>query len=171
MDTTGFQRSVWTRILSAGSMTAIVACFAIGQARAQFVNPVPPPPPPTFNPSSPNTVPQPPYVPVAPAAPGGLPGSEPVPNSPVTVAPSAVTPEATTPAAAVKSAPSKAPVSHEARLARHRSNRHGRAYAARMIGPSYYPGLGLIYPPYPDPCHFSPMWHGYWVGYLTYTCS
>jgi hypothetical protein len=191
MDATGFQRPLWTKILSAGSMTAIVACFAIGQARAQFVNPVPPPPPPTFNPSTPNTVPQPPYVP---AAPGGLPGAappsslnesapvppppppalnppspSPAPQPPVTpVSPAARQPVNVPPAA--KSESSRAQISHQGRLRHRWSRRHGRAYAARVIGPSYYPGWGVIYPPYPDPCHFSRVWQGYWVGSWEYTC-
>jgi hypothetical protein len=159
MDAIGFQRPALAKIFNAGWVTAIIACFAIGQAQAQFVNPVPTAPPPTFNPSSPSTVPQPPETPISPGPPSGLPGSTP---------PSNFNESAPVPA---KSRLSRAHVSHHGQLRHHWSRRHGRAYAARVIGPSYYPGLGVIYPPYPDPCHFSRVWHGYWMGYWMYTCS
>ena len=70
MTATAFQRSAAR--FGAVSVAALIAAFAIVEARAQqTVNPVPPPPPPTFNPSTPNTVPQAPYVPVSPASPSG----------------------------------------------------------------------------------------------------
>ena len=68
MAATGFERPA-RALFAAVSLAAMIAAFAIGQARAQTVNPVPPPPPPAFNPSTPNTVPQAPYVPVSPTAP------------------------------------------------------------------------------------------------------
>ena len=78
MAATGFERPA-RALFAAVSLAAMIAAFAIGQARAQTVNPVPPPPPPTFNPSTPNTVPQAPYVPVSPTLPSGLSGSAPAP--------------------------------------------------------------------------------------------
>ena len=40
----------------------------------------------------------------------------------------------------------------------------------RVLGPSYYPGFGEIYPPYDNPCHFSQTWSGYFAGSWTYRC-
>ncbi len=68
MEATRFERPP-ASLFAAVSLTAMIAAFAIGQARAQTVNPVPPPPPPVFNPSSPSTVPQAPEVPVSPTPP------------------------------------------------------------------------------------------------------
>src|SRR5579862_2450989 len=152
------------------ALTAIAMCFALGQAQAQLVNPVPPPPPPTFNPSSPSspsTSPQPPETPVSPGPSTGLPGSG-APSGSNESTPSTASHLGT--AAPVVATPSvaSAKVSHHGYL-RHR--RHGKTYAARVIGPSYFPGLGLVYPPYPDPCHWRPIGGGPWVGSWTYTCS
>ena len=43
-------------------------------------------------------------------------------------------------------------------------------HAVRVLGPSYYPGLGEIYPPYANPCHISQTWSGYYAGSWTYRC-
>jgi hypothetical protein len=80
------------------------------------------------------------------------------------------------------------PISHESAAASARvtpsassarGNRHGhlahrrsgRNYAVRMTGPSYFPGLGVVYPPYPDPCHWHRTWEEPWVGNWMYSCS
>ena len=165
MDAKRFQRPAITKLIIAGWLTAIVACFAPGQIHAQFVNPVPPTSP-TFNPSSPNIVPQPPERPVSPATPNGLssPGSSPDLNE---SAPAAVIHQGTNASASRKSGVSEARNSHR-RLARH--SRYGKSYAVRITGPSYFPGLGVIYPPYPNPCRWVPAWDGAWQ-YLAYSCS
>jgi hypothetical protein len=171
MDAKQFQRPALGKLLVAGWVSATVACFPLGQARAQFVNPVPPSPPPTFNPSSPSTVPQAPETPVSPGAPSGLPGSSGVPSGLNESEPAIASPTSHNgTAATVETTPSvsSAHRSHHGHLA-HR--RRGQSYAARVIGPSYFPGLGVIYPPYPDPCHWLRVWEGPWVGSWMYTCS
>jgi hypothetical protein len=166
MQATGFQRPA-AALFAAVSVAATIAAFAIGQARAQMVNPPPPPPPPVFNPIIPNTVPQPPPVPVSPAPPSGL-GSAP---APAIVPVPAVPPQTANAPAAAKPALSPRHVRRHG-AGRHRwSRRHARYHAPRVLGPSYYPGLGEFYPPYPNPCHFSRLWSGYYAGYPTYTCS
>jgi hypothetical protein len=171
MDAKRLHRSPPGKIIITGWVTAIVACFALGQAQAQFVNPVPPPPPPTFNPSSPSTVPQAPETPVSPGTPSGLPGSSGVPaglneNPPAIASPTSRNGTA----ASVETTPSvsRAHGSHHGHLAQ---RRHARHYAAPVIGPSYYPGLGIVYPPYADPCHWGRTWEGPWVGSRVYSCS
>jgi hypothetical protein len=192
----GFKRPA--ALFAGVSLAAMVAAFAIGHARAQTVIPPPPPPPPVFNPSSPSTLPQAPEVPVSPTLPSGPSGFAPEPASPAIepppvspaiepppvsppVAPAPVSPAieppppvtpqtANTPVAA-KAAPSQTHAAHH-RGVRHRwSKRRARFYAPRVLGPSYYPGLGEFYPPYADPCHFSRVWHGYFVGYWAYSCA
>jgi hypothetical protein len=158
-------------LFAAGSLAAAIATFAIGQAGAQFVNPVPPPPPPTFNPSSPNTVPQAPERPVSPTSPGGLPGSAPVPSSPVITPVPDVTPQTVTAPAAAHPGRSRTHARHHGRIRERGSRRHARFHAVPVTGPSYYPGLGEFYPPYPNPCHFRQVWDGFYGGYRTYTCS
>jgi hypothetical protein len=171
MDAKRFQRSALAKLIIAGGATAIVACFALGQAQAQFVNPVPPSPPPTLNPSSPNTVPQAPEIPVSPGTPSGLPGSSGVPSGLNESAPVIASPTSHNgTAATVETTPSVS--STHRRHYRHVAHRrHPRYYAARVIGPSYFPGLGVIYPPYPDPCRWQSRWEGPWVGSWMYTCS
>jgi len=170
MDATGLQRRASAKIFNAAWMTAMIVCFAVGQAQAQTVNPVPPLPPPTFNPSSPSTVPQVPETPVSPAPPSGPPGSA-APPGVIESVPGPASQQPINEPVVAKSGLSSAHVSHHAQLPSHWNRRQGRAYAARAIGPSYYPGWGLIYPPYPDPCHVGRVWHGYWVGYRVYICS
>jgi hypothetical protein len=206
MEATGFERPA--ALLAAVSLAAMIAAFAIGQARAQTVNPVPPPPPPVFNPSSPSTVPQAPEAPVSPTPPTGLSGSTPAPASPAIESPPAVTPQtATAPAPAPAPAPASPaieppPVSpavvpppvvtpqtatapeaatpalspthagHHGAVRHRWSRRHVRFHAVRVLGPSYYPGLGEFYPPYANPCRFSRVWHGYYAGlWSSYGCS
>jgi hypothetical protein len=167
MDAKRLQRPFSGKLIITGWVTAVIACFALGQAQAQFVNPVPPPAPPTLNPSTPSTVPQAPEVPVSPGASSGLPGSSGVNQSrPAISVPTS--PSGT--AASVERTPSvsTAHVSHHGHLAQ---RRHARHYAARVIGPSYYPGLGIIYPPYADPCHWGRTWEGPWAGSRIYGCS
>jgi hypothetical protein len=171
MDAKRLQRPPSGKLIITGCVTTIVACFALGQAQAQFVNPVPPPPPPTINPSSPRNLPQAPETPVSPGTPSGLPGSYRVPSglnesSPAVSAPTS--PSGT--AASVERTPSvsRAHRNHHGHLAQRRNARH---YAARVLGPSYYPGLGIIYPPYADPCHWGRTWEGPWVGSWLYSCS
>jgi hypothetical protein len=161
------QRLASVKLIIAGCLTAIVAWFALGQAQAQFVNPVPPPPAPTFNPSNPSTLPQSPETPVSPALPSGPSGSG-VPSGLNERTP--VTGSHTGTAASVDTTPrvSSAEVGHRGHV---RRLRHGRSYAVRVTGPSYFPGLGIIYPPYPDPCHWRQAWEGPWVGSWMYTCS
>ncbi len=158
---------------AAVALAAMIAAFAIGQARAQTVNPVPPPPPPTFNPSTPNTVPQAPYVPISPAAPSGL-GSTPAPapSSPAIAPSPPVPPQTANPAAEAKPALSRRHAGHH-RWVRHRWNRrHARFHAVRVLGPAYYPGLGEFDPPYPNVCHFNRVSSGYYAGlWSSYSCS
>lgn len=170
MHARGFWRPAPATLFTAGWAAAMIACFTIGQAQAQFVNPAPPPPPPTFNPSSPYTVAPTPETPVSPGTPSGLPGS---PSELNESAPAPVSQPEISTAAKAKPTLSRARGRHHGHLRRRagRRRRHGRAYAVRAIGPSYFPGLGTFYPPYLDPCHFSRVWNGYWVGSWTYTCS
>jgi hypothetical protein len=169
MDAKRFQRAASAKLVTAGSVAAIVACFAFGPAQAQTVNPVPPTTP-TLNPSSPSTVPQSPEAPVSPGAPGGLSGSGGTPGSNVGVPSIAVTAGHEGKSASVEETPSvsSARRSHHGHLARRKL---GRNYAVRMTGPSYFPGLGIVYPPYPDPCHWRRAWEDPWMGNWTYTCS
>jgi hypothetical protein len=192
MEATGFERPA-AGLFAVVSLAAMIASFAIGQARAQTVNPVPPPPPPVFNPSSPSTVPQAPEAPVSPTLPSGPSGFAPAPASPAIEPPPPVTPQtATAPAPAVpaivpppavtpqtapvleaaKPAPSRTHAGHHGAVRYRWSRRHVRFHAARVLGPSYYPGLGVFYPPYANPCHFSRVWSGYYAGlWSSYGCS
>jgi hypothetical protein len=169
MDTKRFQRAASAKLVTAGCVIAITACFAFGPAQAQSVNPVPPTTP-TLNPSSPSTVPQSPEAPVSQGAPSGLSGSGGTPGSNVGVPSIAVPTGREGTAASVEATPSVSRTrgSHHRHLA-HR--RLGRNYAVRMTGPSYFPGLGIVYPPYPDPCHWRHAWDDSWGGNWTYTCS
>jgi hypothetical protein len=191
MAATGFERPA-AALFAAVALAAMIAAFAIGQARAQMVNPVPPPPPPVFNPSGPSAVPQAPEAPVAPTPPTGLSGSAPAPASPAIEPPPAVTPQtATAPAPAsptvvpppavtpqtapapeaAKSAPSRTHAGHRGAVRYRWSRRHVRFHAVRVEGRSYYPGLGEFYPPYTNPCHFSRVWSGYYAGlWNSYGC-
>jgi hypothetical protein len=164
MDAKRFQRPATTKLIIAGWLTAIIACFSPGQTHAQFVNPVPPTSP-TFNPSSPNIVPQSPERPVSPGTPNSLSGSSASPDLNES-APAAVV-QRKNASASRKSVVSTTHGSHRA-LARH--GRQGKSYAVRVTGPSYFPGLGIIYPPYPNPCRWVPAWDGAWQ-YLAYSCS
>jgi hypothetical protein len=167
MDANRLQRSASAKLITVGCLTAIAACLAVGQAQAQFVNPVPPPPPPTLNPSNPTTSPQPPETPVSPGLPSGPSGSG-VPSGLNESPP--VTGSHTGTATSVDTTPrvSSAEVDHRGHTRRWR---HGRSFAARVTGPSYFPGLGIIYPPYPNPCHWRQAWEGPWVGSWMYICS
>jgi hypothetical protein len=177
MQATGFERPA-AALFAVVSLAATIAAFAIGQAQAQTVNPVPPPPPPTFNPSTPSTVPQAPEAPVTPTPPSGLPGPAPAPASPAivpapatpAVVPPVVTPPTTNAPAAAEPSLARAHAGHRGGV-RHRSTRrHAHSHAVRVLGPSYYPGLGEFYPPYANPCHFSRAWNGYYAGFLAYSC-
>jgi hypothetical protein len=160
-----FRQPAITKLIIAGWLTAIIACFAPGQTHAQFVNPVPPTSP-TFNPSSPNIVPQSPERPVSPGTPSGLSGSSASPDLNES-APAAVIHQRANASASRKSVVSttrgsdRDPALH---------GRQGKSYAVRVTGPSYFPGLGIIYPPYPNPCRWVPAWNGAWQ-YLAYSCS
>lgn len=79
-------------------------------------------------------------------------------------------PETTTPPAAAEPAPSAAHIRHHGRI-HHRWRRHHGRYYVRPLGPAYYPGLGEFYPPYPNPCHPSRFWSGFYAGYPTYSCG
>jgi hypothetical protein len=169
MDAKRFQRAALAKLVTAGSVTAIVACFAFGSARAQLVQPVPPTTP-TLNSSSPSTVPQSPEAPVSPGAPSGLSGSGVNSGSSAGV-PAIVGPASHEDIAASARVPSNVP---SARRSHHGHLAHGRSarnYAVRMTGPSYFPGLGFVYPPYPDPCHWQRAWEVPWMGNWMYTCS
>jgi hypothetical protein len=190
MAATRFERPA-VSLFAAVSLAGMIAAFAIGQVRAQPVTPPVPPPNPTFNPSGPSTVPQAPYVPVSPAPPSGLSGSAPAPVSPdiappvptppppaVTPPPVVTPPPAVTPPAAVTPQAATAPETPV--LSRTHARYHGPArrwsrhhvrFHARVVGPSYYPGLGEFYPPYADPCHFRRVWQGYYAPYWTYACG
>jgi hypothetical protein len=152
-------------------LAAAIAAFAIGEARAQPVNPPIVMPPPTFNPSTPYTVPQPPPTPVSPTLPSGL-GSGAAPVSPAVVLPRSETPETAKAHAAKAHAAKPARMHHHYRKVHARSARHhARFHAVRLRGPSYYPGLGLV-PATVHPCHFRGVWSGYDAGeWDTYTCS
>jgi hypothetical protein len=152
---------------AAASLAGMIVAFAVGQAPAQTVNPVPPMSP-TLNPSNPGTIPQTPETPVSPSAPRGLSGSSSAPGSVVVAPPASVNRETTKTSA--KPSPSPAHARRHASVRAHRSRHYGRVPAVRVVGPSYYPGLGEFYPPYVNPCHFRPYW-GYDPGFMTYTCS
>jgi hypothetical protein len=161
-------------LFAAVSLTATIAAFAIGQARAQPVTPPITQPPPTFNPSTPNTVAQPPVAPVSPGVPSGPSGTVPeAPGTPAIEAPQTLNPptppapEAATPA---KTASSPTPVRHHGRV-HHRWRRYHGRYHARPLGPAYYPGVGEFDPPYPNVCHQSEVWSGYYAPYWAYSCS
>jgi hypothetical protein len=51
------------------------------------------------------------------------------------------------------------------------TQRRVRFHGARVVGPSYYPGLGEFYPPYANPCHFKLVFNGIYGAHRTYTCS
>ena len=104
---TGFKRPA-VAFFAAGMIVA----FAISQAGAQPVNPVPTPPPPSFNPSTPSIVPQTPEAPVSPSAPGGLSGSSSAPGSVVVAPPASVNRQTTD--TSTEPSPSRAHVHHHA---------------------------------------------------------
>ncbi len=168
MDAIRFERAA--AVFAGVLLAAMIAAFAIGETRAQPVNPPITQPPPVFNPSSPNTVPQAPYTPIAPTAPSGLSGSGPAPASPAVVLPPSVSPQTNAPAAA-EPARSRMHARHHGRARARWSKRHGRSHAVQVLGPSYYPGLGEFYPPYVNPCHPRQVWSGYYAGYWAYSCS
>ncbi|MGC1280178.1 MAG: hypothetical protein WA893_18480 [Xanthobacteraceae bacterium] len=171
MKASGFKRPA-AAPFAAVSLSVMIAAFAIGEARAQTVNPVPPPPPPTFNPSTPNTVPQAPYVPIAPAAPSGLGSTPAAPGTPAIESPRTLNPPVTNTRAEAKPALSRRHADHHGRTRHRWRGRHGRFHAARVLGPAYYPGLGEFYPPYPNVCHFRQVWSGYYAGlWNSYSCS
>jgi hypothetical protein len=171
MAATGFERPA-AGIFAAVSLAAVIAAFAIGQAQAQTVNPVPPPSAPTFNPSAPNTVPQAPYVPVSPAPPSGLGSAPTAPGTPAIESPQTLNPPATNPPAPAEPALSRRHAGHHGGVRHRWSKRHARFHAARVLGPSYDPGFGEFYPPHANPCHFSQVWSGYYAGYWSsYGCS
>jgi hypothetical protein len=163
MNAQRFQQPV-TRVVVAGCLTAIIACFASGQVHAQFVNPVPPTNP-TLNPSSPNIVTQPPVTPVSPSIPSG-PGSVVSPSS-NSNPPVVVEDHRSNSSETRTSSRSETRVRHY-KVARHWSREPH--YVVRITGPSYYPGFGLVYPPYPNPCHWVHAWNGAW-DYPAYSCS
>jgi hypothetical protein len=162
MDAKRVQRSAIAKLVAAGSLLGIAACFT--SAHAQFVNPVPPTSP-TFNSTSPSVAPQAPETPVAPSAPSGLasPGASPSLNTSV---PPAVIHQPADASASEESHVTTTRGSHRRVAHRWRGNEH----AVRVAGPSYFPGLGIVYPPYPNPCHWVPAWDGSW-HYLAYSCS
>jgi hypothetical protein len=168
----GFERRA--AFFAAVSLAGMMVAFAIGQAQAQQVNHAPPPPvvnpvpppAPTFNPSNPGTVPQAPETPVSPSSPSGLSGTGPAPGSPTVVPPASVNPQ--TPHAR---ATAMRRARHHRRVRERWSQRRARFHGVRVVGPSYYPGLGEFYPPYIDPCHFKPVWDGFYGGYWAYACS
>jgi hypothetical protein len=184
----GFERPAAV-LFAAVSLAAMIAAFAVGQAQAQTVNPVPPSPPPVFNPSSPSTVPQAPEVPVSPTLPSSPSGAAPAPASPAiepppaspavvpppaspaVVPPLAVTPQTTNAPAAAEPSLARPYAGHHGGVRRRWSRHHARFHAVRVLGPSYYPGLGEFYPPYANPCHYSRVWQGYYPGYWAYSCS
>jgi hypothetical protein len=90
--------------------------------------------------------------------------------SPVVPAPS-VSPQTRNAPAAEAPRRSHAYLRHHARPHARWSRRHISFRAWRLLGPSYYPGLGVVYPPYADPCHFTRIWHGYYVGHLEVACG
>ena len=172
-------------LFAAAALAATMAAFAIGQARAQPVTPPIPPPSPTFNPSMPNTVAQPPVAPLAPSAPSGL-GTVPLaaPSTPAIEPPQTLNPPTTNPPTTnqpTTTAPTPAPAPAKPALSpvharhhghvRHRWRRRYGRYHARVLGPAYYPGVGEFYPPYPNLCHRSEVWSGYYAPYWTYSCS
>ena len=158
-------------LFAAVSLSAAIAAFAIGQVRAQPVTPPITLPAPTFNPSTPNTVAQPPVAPVSPGVPSGPSGTVPAsPGTPAIESPQTLNPP--TPPAPETATPAKTAASptHVRRHGRvhHRWRRH---YRARPLGPAYYPGVGEFDPPYPDVCHQSQAWSGYYAPYRVYSCS
>ena len=168
MTATGFERPA-PAFFAGVVLAAMTAAFAIGQARAQFVNPVPPTSP-TLNPSTPSPVaplPVAPLTPVSPSAPGGVSSSGTAPSSPSVVPPVSIAPQ--TAIAPAMPDLSRTNARNEGRARERRYGRHVRS--ARVLGPSYYPGQGLVYPPYANPCHFRPTLYAYYGEYLSYTCS
>jgi hypothetical protein len=164
----GFQRRAG--FFAAVSLAGMIAAFAIGHAQAQQVHPASPPPPPvnptpppppTFNPSSPNTVPQTPETPVSPTSPSG-----PASGSQAVVPAAPVNAQATN-----ARATAKLHAHHHRRLRERWSRRHARYHAARVLGPSYYPGLGEFYASDGNPCHFRWVLDGFYGGHWTYACS
>jgi hypothetical protein len=150
--------------LKAFALAAMIAAFAIGQARAQMVNPVPPTSP-TFNNTPSQAAPTPPPVaPVSPAAPSGLsaPGSS--------VAPQVAVPPASASHDTAREDTAEAAERHR-HVRAHWRTRYHRYAAVRVTGPSYYPGLGLLYPPYVNPCHFQPTFYVYYGNVPSYRCT
>ncbi len=169
MAATGVERPA-AYFVAAVSLAAMIAAFAIGQARAQPVTPPITQPPPTFNPSTPNTVTQPSLAPLSPTAPSGLsaPGPAPVIEAPTQPAENPQTPKAPE---AVKPALSPSHVRRHRRLHTHWRHHRARYHAVRVRGPSYYPGLGEFYPPSVNPCHQREFWSGYYAPYWAYSCG
>jgi hypothetical protein len=160
----GFQRPLCAKPVMAGWAAAMIACFAIGSAQAQqIVNPPPPPPPPTFNPSSPSTVPQTPEAPVSPALPSAA-GALPPSNSSSSLPPGAVAPEGNIAPAETKAGAARSHARRHVHVRHRWTRRRGSGYTVREVGPSYYPGVGLIYPQYAGACRFIRVWpEGYYA--------
>jgi hypothetical protein len=95
----------------------------------------------------------------------------PAPASPAVAPPPAVTPQTAPVLEAAKPAPSRTHAGHHGAVRYRWSRRHVRFHAVRVLGLSYYPGLGEFYPPYANPCHFSRVWSGYYAPYWAYSCS
>jgi hypothetical protein len=168
MDAQQFQRPVIRKVVVAGGLAIIIACFATGHARAQFVNPVPPVNP-TLNPSSPSVAPQTPEAPVSPTVPNSA-GSSVSPDSNASMPPSVPTVAVNHDAKAAATRTARRPAVRSRHVRASRNWRRQPRYATRVVGPSYYPGFGYVYPPYPNPCHWVRAWDGAW-RYWTYSCS
>jgi hypothetical protein len=174
MAASGFQRPTVAKLIVAASLTALIACSAAQQAKAQFVNPVTPTTP-TLNPSTPNVVAPPAVRPISPGLPNSLsssPVSPDVSESPPVTARHQDVEHQDADSSSSRRRSASAPsvrhrsVAHHWRLERH----YAAGYAAHVTGPSYYPGLGVVYPPYPNPCHWAHVYYGYSID-LGYSCS
>jgi hypothetical protein len=174
MAASGFQRPAIAKLLVAASLTALIACSAAQQANAQFVNPVPPTTP-TLNPSTPNVVAPPAVRPISPGLPNSLSSSPVSPD--VSESPPATVRHRDVEHQDADSSSNRSR-SASATSVRHRSvahhwrpaRRYADRYAVHATEPSYYPGLGVVYPPYPNPCHWAHVYYGYSID-LGYSCS
>jgi hypothetical protein len=90
------------------------------------------------------------------------------PGTPAIVPPQTLNPPTVNTPAPAQPALSPAPARHRVH---HRWRRHHGRYHARSLGPAYYPGVGEFDPPYPDVCHESEVWSGYYAPYWKYSCS
>jgi len=161
----------------------------VPQAPEAPVSPTPPTglssPAPALAPASPAIEPPPAVTPQtatapAPASPAVVPppavtpqtATAPAPASPAIEPPPAVTPQTAIAPEAATPALSRTHAGHHGAVRHRWSRRYARFHAARVLGPSYYPGLGEFYPPYANPCHFSRVWSGYYAGlWSSYSCS